>query len=247
MATGWVSRLAAAWAPHRIFSPAVPIRPEHRFFNPIGWPQLSDVSRLGRAEGCRKGWGRPYGREWSTPSAMVAGWSLVGLGSRPVARWTGAPLPGRGRSRHPCPLDPDGFGRRTPRSRHLEQRRRQPRGLLPARPHDPSRAGGSAAAHAFSAEASGDVFGGPSPPSGSTGCYGSSLSATPRSASRACCRPSSVSILNHRRRHSSVLAASPAGGFSAKNRSTGTPRASASRFSVVQSGSSIFLMSSAKP
>lgn len=99
----------------------------------------------------------------------------------------------------------------------------------------------------FGRNALGDVFGGPYPPSGFTGCYGSSLSATPRSATNACCRPSSVSILNHRRRHSSVLAASPAGGFSAKNRSTGTPRASASRCSVAQSGSSNFLMSSAKP
>ena len=40
----------------------MPIRPEHRFFYPIDWSQLSAVIRFGRAKGCREGCGRPHGR-----------------------------------------------------------------------------------------------------------------------------------------------------------------------------------------
>ena len=40
----------------------MPIRPEHRFFYPIDWAQLSAVIRFGRAKGCCEGCGRPRGR-----------------------------------------------------------------------------------------------------------------------------------------------------------------------------------------
>ncbi|MGU3662643.1 hypothetical protein ACLBX9_00435, partial [Methylobacterium sp. A49B] len=40
----------------------MPIRPEHRFFYPIDWPQLSAVIRFGRARSCCEGCGRPHGR-----------------------------------------------------------------------------------------------------------------------------------------------------------------------------------------
>src|SRR3954471_24826235 len=40
----------------------MPIRPEHRFFYPIDWPQLSAVIRFGRARGCCEGCGRQHGR-----------------------------------------------------------------------------------------------------------------------------------------------------------------------------------------
>ena len=40
----------------------MPIRPEHRFFYPIDWAQLSAVIRFGRAKGCCEGCGRPHGR-----------------------------------------------------------------------------------------------------------------------------------------------------------------------------------------
>ncbi|MCJ2054146.1 hypothetical protein MKL01_31370 [Methylobacterium sp. J-070] len=40
----------------------MPIRPEHRFFYPIDWPQLSALIRFGRAKGCCEGCGRPLGR-----------------------------------------------------------------------------------------------------------------------------------------------------------------------------------------
>jgi hypothetical protein len=40
----------------------MPIRPEHRFFYPIDWPQLSIAIRFGRARGCCEGCGRPHGR-----------------------------------------------------------------------------------------------------------------------------------------------------------------------------------------
>ena len=40
----------------------MPIRPEHRFFYPIDWPQLSAVIRFGRARGRCEGCGRPHGR-----------------------------------------------------------------------------------------------------------------------------------------------------------------------------------------
>jgi hypothetical protein len=40
----------------------MPIPPEHRFFYPIDWPQLSAVIRFGRARGCCEGCGRPHGR-----------------------------------------------------------------------------------------------------------------------------------------------------------------------------------------
>jgi hypothetical protein len=40
----------------------MPIRPEHRFFYPIDWAQLSAVIRFGRARGCCEGCGRPHGR-----------------------------------------------------------------------------------------------------------------------------------------------------------------------------------------
>uniref|UniRef100_UPI0005B269B5 hypothetical protein n=1 Tax=Methylobacterium sp. B34 TaxID=95563 RepID=UPI0005B269B5 len=40
----------------------MPIRPEHRFFYPIDWAQLSTVIRFGRAKGCCEGCGRPHGR-----------------------------------------------------------------------------------------------------------------------------------------------------------------------------------------
>ena len=40
----------------------MPIRPEHRYFYPIDWPQLSAVIRFGRARGCCEGCGRPHGR-----------------------------------------------------------------------------------------------------------------------------------------------------------------------------------------
>jgi hypothetical protein len=40
----------------------MPIRPEHRFFYPIDWPQLSAVIRFGRPGGCCDGCGRPHGQ-----------------------------------------------------------------------------------------------------------------------------------------------------------------------------------------
>ena len=40
----------------------MPIRPEHCFFYPIDWAQLSAVIRFGRARGCCEGCGRPHGR-----------------------------------------------------------------------------------------------------------------------------------------------------------------------------------------
>ena len=40
----------------------MPIRPEHRFFYPIDWPQLSATIRFGRAGGACEGCGRPHGR-----------------------------------------------------------------------------------------------------------------------------------------------------------------------------------------
>jgi len=40
----------------------MPIRPEHRFFYPIDWAQLSAVIRFGRARGCCEGCGRPHAR-----------------------------------------------------------------------------------------------------------------------------------------------------------------------------------------
>lgn len=42
--------------------PTMPIRPEHRFFYPIDWSQLSAVIRFSRARGCCEGCGRPHGR-----------------------------------------------------------------------------------------------------------------------------------------------------------------------------------------
>ncbi|MGU3387175.1 hypothetical protein ACLBYG_21885 [Methylobacterium sp. D53M] len=41
----------------------MPIRPEHRFFYPIDWPQLSAVIRFGRAKGRCEGCGRPHMRQ----------------------------------------------------------------------------------------------------------------------------------------------------------------------------------------
>jgi hypothetical protein len=58
---------------------AVPIRPEHRFFYPIDWPQLSAVIRFRRAGGRCEGCGRPHGqliyhlgdgRWWDAEKAM---------------------------------------------------------------------------------------------------------------------------------------------------------------------------------
>jgi hypothetical protein len=40
----------------------MPIRPEHRFFYPIDWPQLSAVIRFRRAGGRCEGCGRPHGQ-----------------------------------------------------------------------------------------------------------------------------------------------------------------------------------------
>ncbi|SDO66804.1 hypothetical protein SAMN05216360_1352 [Methylobacterium phyllostachyos] len=40
----------------------MPIRPEHHFFYPIDWAQLSAAIRFGRAGGCREGCGRPHGQ-----------------------------------------------------------------------------------------------------------------------------------------------------------------------------------------
>ena len=41
----------------------MPIRPEHRFFYPIDWPQLSAVIRFRRAGGCCERCGRPHGQK----------------------------------------------------------------------------------------------------------------------------------------------------------------------------------------
>ena len=40
----------------------MPIRPEHRFFYPIDWPQLSVAIRFGRAKGRCEACKRPHGR-----------------------------------------------------------------------------------------------------------------------------------------------------------------------------------------
>ncbi|MEE7455889.1 hypothetical protein MPAR168_24035 [Methylorubrum populi] len=40
----------------------MPIRPEHRHFYPIDWPQLSAAIRFGRAAGRCEACGRPHGR-----------------------------------------------------------------------------------------------------------------------------------------------------------------------------------------
>ena len=72
---------------------------------------------------------------------------LVGRRCRPVARWVGQADPHSVGCRHPWAGTPNpcGPGRRPPKPRHLEQRRRQSRGLLPAMPHDPRSAGASEA------------------------------------------------------------------------------------------------------
>ncbi|TXN27648.1 hypothetical protein FV232_26970 [Methylobacterium sp. WL30] len=46
----------------------MPIRPEHRFFYPIDWPQLSATIRFGRAGGACEGCGRSeyQRRRWRT-------------------------------------------------------------------------------------------------------------------------------------------------------------------------------------
>ncbi|KAB1073428.1 hypothetical protein F6X51_11840 [Methylobacterium planeticum] len=41
----------------------MPIRREHRFFDPVDWPQPSAVIRSRRARGCREGCGRPHTRK----------------------------------------------------------------------------------------------------------------------------------------------------------------------------------------
>jgi hypothetical protein len=61
------------------------IRPEHRFFYPIDWAQLSAVIRFGRARGCCDGCGRPQagvyhlgdGRWWDAAS-LLARWAGQG-------------------------------------------------------------------------------------------------------------------------------------------------------------------------
>lgn len=40
----------------------MPIKPEHRGFYPIDWPQLSQEIRFTRAKGACEGCGRPHGR-----------------------------------------------------------------------------------------------------------------------------------------------------------------------------------------
>lgn len=40
----------------------MPIRPEHRFFYPIDWPQLSEAIRFGRAKGRCERCDRPHGK-----------------------------------------------------------------------------------------------------------------------------------------------------------------------------------------
>ncbi|KQT96072.1 hypothetical protein ASG60_20785 [Methylobacterium sp. Leaf469] len=40
----------------------MPIKPEHRFFYPIDWPQLSAVIRFARAKGACEQCGRPHGK-----------------------------------------------------------------------------------------------------------------------------------------------------------------------------------------
>lgn len=130
----------------------MPIRPEHRFFYPIDWPQLSVLIRFGRARGCCEGCGRPHGRIGLSPRR----WPLVGRRCRPVARRLGASDPDLCGSRHPRTGPPDAGrpSRRPSGSRHFEQRGRQPRGLLSAMPHDPrpARASAQTVAHAVPAE-----------------------------------------------------------------------------------------------
>ncbi|GJE14743.1 hypothetical protein FOHLNKBM_5818 [Methylobacterium longum] len=57
----------------------MPIRPEHRFFYPIDWAQLSAVIQFGRAKGRCEGCGRPHG-QMSTTSATAAGGMLTSAG-----------------------------------------------------------------------------------------------------------------------------------------------------------------------
>ncbi|MCJ2134829.1 hypothetical protein MKK69_12285, partial [Methylobacterium sp. J-026] len=45
-----------------MFSPIMPIRPEHRFFYPLDWRELSMAIRFGRAQGRRESRGPPHGR-----------------------------------------------------------------------------------------------------------------------------------------------------------------------------------------
>ena len=40
----------------------MPIQPQHRWFYPIDWPQLSEVIRFRRAKGHCEGCGRPHGK-----------------------------------------------------------------------------------------------------------------------------------------------------------------------------------------
>ena len=40
----------------------MPIRPEHRFFYPIDWRELSMAIRFGRAQGRCESCGRPHGQ-----------------------------------------------------------------------------------------------------------------------------------------------------------------------------------------
>ncbi len=70
---------------------AMPIRPEHRFFYPIDWLQLSAVIRFGRARGRCEGCGRPHRRMvyhlamgaggTRTPAGGVMDWA-AGSGSQ---------------------------------------------------------------------------------------------------------------------------------------------------------------------
>jgi hypothetical protein len=67
--------LAKAVYRYAFFTPGgtvrpMPIRPEHRFFYPIDWAQLSAVIRFGRQAAARAAGGRTGG--WSTTSEMVA-------------------------------------------------------------------------------------------------------------------------------------------------------------------------------
>ena len=90
---------------------------------------------------------------WSITSATGAGGMRKPVGG--VTAGQADPDRAGGRYPRPCPSDPRDSGCCASGSRRREQRRRQPRGVLPAMPHDPRPAGASEAALAHAVPAQG--------------------------------------------------------------------------------------------
>ncbi|MCJ2096539.1 hypothetical protein MKK67_29130, partial [Methylobacterium sp. J-072] len=80
----------------------MPIRPEHRFFYPIDWRELSMAIRFGPAQGGCESCGRPPGQLFYNPA--VGGWweaeaggGREGGGARIRSRWVTVFSAGAGR------------------------------------------------------------------------------------------------------------------------------------------------------